>query len=532
MSDKTLYLREDVYFEPLFNQWYCWSMLIPPVTAARYTVSTHRRIMKSFVNNYDLHISAVKESVVTGGDFLNCTKEQVGDVQALIDHIDRDLPDVVAIANAIRDVDNMLVEHTNGHSIEYFYEKLPAELSGYIELVMDLQHRPTYRLIEPLLYKSSYYKPELQALSFGMWSKVDDRPFVLSTPRLPDNNHLEVKQSFNASLVDALFRAREFPVSQQCVESWFADVKIRGGLDYRELFTQQTSNHPYTPVDQGVRVQYMGHAGFMLESRNTCVLIDPVIASRGESFANDVCSFSQIPPNIDCICLTHNHQDHVNIESLLQLRYKTKKILVPKNNGGSLADPSLKLMLQQLQFDVVEMDELEVFTLTGGQITSIPFLGEHGDLNVRSKTAWLVELEGKKCFFGADSANPDINLYRHMRDLLADLDVYAIGMECVGAPYTWLYGALHTKVVAKTIKESRRLNGSDCEQALAVVELLKPARVYLYALGMEPWYKYFMGLEYDGDSKQIVESNRMLQACADRGIHAETMYGKHLTLLK
>jgi hypothetical protein len=97
---------------------------------------------------------------------------------------------------------------------------------------------------------------------------------------------------------------------------------------------------------------------------------------------------------------------------------------VPKNNGGTLADPSIKLLLKQLGFSVREVDDLEEIPLPGGRITSIPFFGEHGDLNIRSKTAWLIEIDGKKCFFGADSANPDISLYENLREVLSDIDVF------------------------------------------------------------------------------------------------------------
>ncbi|NQZ11896.1 MAG: MBL fold metallo-hydrolase, partial [Algicola sp.] len=54
-------MREDVYFEPLLNQWFCWPYLIPPVTGARHMVNTHRRIMSSFVKNYKLQIQGFKE---------------------------------------------------------------------------------------------------------------------------------------------------------------------------------------------------------------------------------------------------------------------------------------------------------------------------------------------------------------------------------------------------------------------------------------------------------------------------------------
>jgi hypothetical protein len=41
---------------------------------------------------------------------------------------------------------------------------------------------------------------------------------------------------------------------------------------------------------------------------------------------------------------------------------------------------------------------------------------------------------------------------------------------------------------------------------------------------MEPWYNYFMGIEYSDDSKQITESKKLLDLCLERGIPAERMY--------
>ena len=527
MSGRKLYLKDDAYFEPLFNGWYAWPLLVPPVQAARYIVNTHRRIMKSFVNNHELHISAAKEAVVTGGEFLNCTADQVSVINGLVDDIDNHCKDLVQLSDAVTRLDEMLAQHTSGLSIENLYARVPAELRGFVEIVMDLQHRPTFRLIEPLLYRSKYYKPALQKLSFGSLSRVKERPFVLSTPRLPDENHIQVNLDFADPLADELFSARETPIDEGRIVEIFAGVETKGGLPFLDLFTEHASNYRRRDINGGVRLEYTGHAGFLIESEGCTVLVDPVIASRGAGHADEVFGFSQLPPKIDFICLTHNHQDHVNLETLLQLRYKSDLVLVPKNNGGTLADPSIKLMLRQLGFTVIEVDDLEEVPLPNGSITSIPFLGEHGDLNVRSKTAWLIEMDGKKCFFGADSANPDIELYDKLKEVLADLDVFAIGMECVGAPYTWLYGALHTKVVPKAIRDTRRLNGSDSKQALQIIKLLRPRRVFLYALGREPWYKYFMGLEYDENSVQIRECNTVIEACREFGVSVEAMYGRN-----
>lgn len=463
---------------------------------------------------------------MAGGEFLNCSEDQVPDIQALIDRIDGECHDLVALSDAVRELNEMLRAHTSGESLESMYLKVSEPLRGFVELFFDMEHRPSFRVFESLMYRSRYYKPGLQSISLGLLSDDGDRPFVLSTPRLPDAKHLQVKVDFHSEFIDALARARETPLDGAGVARLFEGLETAGGLPRDALFTERQPIHAYVPVASGVRLRYTGHAGFLFETPDVAIAVDPVIASRCHKYADQMISFSELPPRIDYVCLTHNHQDHVHFETLLQLRHKIGKVVVPKNNGGTIADPSLKLMLQQLGFQVVEVDELESLELSGGRIVSVPFLGEHGDLHVRSKNAWIVEAAGKRVFFGADSSNPDIRLYENMGGLMRELDVFCIGMECVGAPYTWLYGALHTRTVSKAIMSSRRLNGSDSRQAFDIVNLVRPRQVYIYALGMEPWFKYFMGIDYSGNSKQITESRRMIELCAGIGIGAETLFGK------
>jgi L-ascorbate metabolism protein UlaG (beta-lactamase superfamily) len=525
MGDGRWYLKEDVYFEPLFNHWYAWPYLIQPATAARHTANTHLRIMKAFVNNYRLHILANKERDLAGSEYLDCREDQVPAIKALVAELETNCAPLLKLSQAINELEDLLRAHTSGESIEPLYSAVPVPLKGLVELFMDGNHHASYRFIEPLLYRSGYFKKELQTLSFGLLSRVEQRPFVFSTPRLPDENHVQVAIDFNHPGVDRLFKAREAPLSDNELGALTA-LPSKGGLTLSDLFTQQAPKHRHVRVEDGVRVSYLGHAGFMIESPWLTIMVDPVIPSRSEREGEQLISFSELPPRIDYICLTHSHQDHVNIETLLQLRYKTDKVLVPKNNGGGLFDPSLKLMLRTLRFDVMEAEDLEEFQVTGGKIVAMPFLGEHGDLPIRSKTAWYFELHGRKFFFGADSSNLENGLYGKLSAWYRDFDIFAVGMECVGAPYTWLYGALTTRTVAKNIKNSRRLNGSDFEKAFPMVLAFNPKRVFVYALGLEPWYKYFCGLEYDDDSKQIVESGKMVEACRQKGIDAECMYGK------
>jgi hypothetical protein len=113
-----------------------------------------------------------------------------------------------------------------------------------------------------------------------------------------------------------------------------------------------------------------------------------------------------------------------------------------------------------------------------------------------------------------------------MQKQIGGVDVMFLGMECDGAPLTWLYGPLLTKKLTRDQDNSRRLAGSDCAQGMALVDIFQPKEVYVYAMGQEPWVEFISSIKYTDDSNPIVQSNRLAQLCRERGIIAERLYGE------
>jgi len=74
--------------------------------------------------------------------------------------------------------------------------------------------------------------------------------------------------------------------------------------------------------------------------------------------------------------------------------------------------------------------------------------------------------------------------------------------------------------------ESRRLAGSNFDQAIDIVRRFKSKEIYVYARGQEPWLGYIMSLKYTEQSRPIIESNRLIRECAEHGIHAERLFGE------
>jgi hypothetical protein len=99
-------------------------------------------------------------------------------------------------------------------------------------------------------------------------------------------------------------------------------------------------------------------------------------------------------------------------------------------------------------------------------------------------------------------------------------------MECDGAPLSWLYGPLLTKKLPRDMDGSRRLSGSDSGKGMALVDIFNPKEIYVYAMGQEPWVEFISSIKYTDESNPIVQSNKLVHLCRQRGIVAERLYGE------
>jgi hypothetical protein len=169
--------------------------------------------------------------------------------------------------------------------------------------------------------------------------------------------------------------------------------------------------------------------------------------------------------------------------------------------------------------------------LIGGGLLCLPFLGARAYLDVRSKLAYAVRLGRRQLLCAADSCNTEPELYKRLAPEIGKVDALFLGMECDGAPLSWLYGPLLLDPIERGMDHSRRLSGSDYEQAVTLVNAFNCKQVYVYAMGQEPWLNYVMSIKYTDQSRPIVESNRLLDECRARGIVAERLFGEKEILI-
>ena len=97
------------------------------------------------------------------------------------------------------------------------------------------------------------------------------------------------------------------------------------------------------PLNSGLRVTWLGHSTVLVEIDGNIVLFDPVFRNRAspvsflgpKRFHPIPISISDLPP-LDAVVISHDHFDHLDYKSILELIPKTKTFYVPLGVGSHL----------------------------------------------------------------------------------------------------------------------------------------------------------------------------------------------------
>lgn len=193
------------------------------------------------------------------------------------------------------------------------------------------------------------------------------------------------------------------------------------------------TNYPLPKLqDQGGLLTFINHASFLLQLPGISLITDPIFSDRaspvtfaGPKRVRPPGQTLEILPPIDVVLVSHNHYDHLDIESLVQLDKKYQPLfLVPLGNAELL----LKAGIQ----NVKELDWWEEVKVKETRIVFTP--SHHWSARTlfdKCETLWgsfFIEHLGKKVYFAGDTgAGP------HFRDIKVRLGSPDISLLPIGA---------------------------------------------------------------------------------------------------
>jgi L-ascorbate metabolism protein UlaG (beta-lactamase superfamily) len=514
------FLKPDVKIELLVGRWFAWPHLISPVQHAMNIAFRHLPLMQSFVANPQVHVAAASDPNMLGGPFLDLPESAVPEIKTLIQETTTQFQKLIAFARDFKAFDQILQDGADGFCLSGFYDRMPPSLAGATEISYDLNNSPALRVIEEIIYKYHLNDRPAQEICISQ-SKDSDRKFFMTTPRISAPGAYFAKTDFSTPNLDVISSMRTHAGSLQEVSEAFGVDPSRKEL-FESFFSAEAPERKSPDYDgDSVRVRYFGHACVLIQTARTSILIDPTVT--WDANANDGrFTFADLPDVIDFVVISHCHQDHFSPELLVQLRKRVRRIVVPRNGGGNIADPSMRLILQRLGYTNIDVvDPFNTIKFDEGEIISLPFSGEHADLSIQSKQTIFIKLRERRFFFLVDSDAIDPALYKLVAETIGKPDATFIGMECFGAPLSWLYGPLLTKSISRRNDESRRLSASNCERAWKLVKDLGCSKAFIYAMGQEPWLRYLMGLEYKPDAIQMTQARGFVERCVEAGVEIE-----------
>lgn len=153
---------------------------------------------------------------------------------------------------------------------------------------------------------------------------------------------------------------------------------------------------------------WFGHSSYLIKSKGTTILIDPVFSGSASPISAFVKAFKGANtyqaadmPEIDMLFLSHDHYDHLDYETIIKLAPKIKKFYASLGVGAHLEHWGISAD------KIVEFDWWENVKISDEiEVTATPARHFSGRGFARGKSLWssfVLKIHGYSIFMGGDS---------------------------------------------------------------------------------------------------------------------------------
>jgi L-ascorbate metabolism protein UlaG (beta-lactamase superfamily) len=229
------------------------------------------------------------------------------------------------------------------------------------------------------------------------------------------------------------------------------------------------------PSDQPTLI-WFGHSTYLISIDGRNILSDPIFSERpspvqyagSKSYRGTMVYTSNDFPELDVIVISHDHYDHLDYNTIVNLKDKTKLFCVPLGVGEHLIHWGVSPEKIK-EFDWWQGEEIQ----PGIQLTATPARHFSGRGFRSNKTLWasyVLETGGYKFFIGGDSGYDDS--FKKIGEKFGPFDL--VMLEC--GQYDAQWPSIHM-MPEETVQASIDLKA----------KVLMPVHWGKFTLALHPW---------------------------------------------
>lgn len=218
--------------------------------------------------------------------------------------------------------------------------------------------------------------------------------------------------------------------------------KKKGRLPLVSLPIKVFDKVAFLAPSQSTKFVWFGHSVVLLRMNGKTILIDPMLGQdaspiapfKTKRFSQGTLDLIDKLPEIDLVLLTHDHYDHLDLESILKLKGKVKKYWVALGCARHLKAWGVNCAIKEFDWwSSLKFDDIEItFTPTRH------FAGRgFTDRNKSLWGGWVLKTSTENIYFSGDSGYGD-----HFKMVGEKLGPFDFGfMEC--GQYHKLWHPIH-----------------------------------------------------------------------------------------
>lgn len=185
-------------------------------------------------------------------------------------------------------------------------------------------------------------------------------------------------------------------------------TKVKNGVPNFKIPTIKMESNVLNKHN-GTKMFWFGHSAFLLQHKNLNILIDPMFGKvpapidflGGKRFSKKLPIDPEELPIIDYVLISHDHYDHLDYESILKIKNKVNKFIIPLGIGNHLKRWGVEneKIIELNWWDSKVFDEI-TFICTPAQHFSGRKLN-----NDRSTlwSSWVIKSDSLSLYFSGDS---------------------------------------------------------------------------------------------------------------------------------